>query len=91
MQSGPPDGMAQIMGGTFRMGSDVAYPEERPAHSVTIDGFWIDRHAVTNAEFRGVRRRHRLRDVRRARGKAWRFPGRRESRIPAASDHSFTT
>ena len=51
MQSGPPDGMAQIAGGTFRMGSDVAYPEERPAHSVTIDGFWIDRHAVTNAEF----------------------------------------
>src|ERR1700693_2231538 len=45
------DGMAQIAGGAFRMGSDVHYPEERPAHSVTVDGFWIDRHAVTNTDF----------------------------------------
>jgi len=43
--------MAQIAGGTFRMGSDVAYPEERPAHGVTVDGFSIDRHAVTNTDF----------------------------------------
>jgi formylglycine-generating enzyme required for sulfatase activity len=45
------DGMAQIAGGTFRMGSNVHYPEERPAHSVTVDCFWIDRHAVPNADF----------------------------------------
>ena len=51
MRTGTPDGMARIPGGTFRMGSDVHYPEERPAHSVTVDGFWIDRHAVTNADF----------------------------------------
>jgi formylglycine-generating enzyme required for sulfatase activity len=43
--------MSWIPGGTFRMGSDVAYPEERPAHSVTVDGYWIDRYAVTNADF----------------------------------------
>ena len=43
--------MAQIACGTFRMGSDAHYPEERPAHSVTVDGFWIDRYAVTNADF----------------------------------------
>jgi len=24
---------------------------ERPAHSVTVDGYWIDRYAVTNADF----------------------------------------
>jgi sulfatase modifying factor 1 len=46
-------GMAQVAGGTFRMGSDDNYPEERPAHSVTVDGFWIDRHVVTNADFAG--------------------------------------
>jgi sulfatase modifying factor 1 len=46
-----PYGMAQITGGTFRMGSDVHYPEERPADGVTVDGFWIDRHAVTDADF----------------------------------------
>ncbi|MBC7504178.1 MAG: formylglycine-generating enzyme family protein [Sandarakinorhabdus sp.] len=43
--------MAHIPGGRFRMGADDGYPEEAPAHSVEIDGFWIDRHAVTNAEF----------------------------------------
>ena len=43
--------MAWIPGGTFLMGSDHHYPEEAPAHQVTVDGFWIDRHTVTNAEF----------------------------------------
>jgi formylglycine-generating enzyme required for sulfatase activity len=33
------------------MGSDDHYPEEAPAHRVTVNGFWMDRHAVTNAEF----------------------------------------
>ena len=28
------------------------YPEEAPAHEVTVDGFWIDVHTVTNEEFR---------------------------------------
>lgn len=32
-----PDDMVRIDGGTFRMGSDVDYPEERPAHAVTAD------------------------------------------------------
>jgi len=43
--------MVWIPGGTFRMGSDKHYPEEAPAHSVAVDGFWIDRTPVTNAEF----------------------------------------
>ena len=33
------------------MGSDHHYPEEAPAHRVRVDGFWIDRFAVTNREF----------------------------------------
>jgi len=44
--------MVWIPGGTFRMGSDKHYPEEAPAHSVTVDGFWIDHTPVTNREFR---------------------------------------
>lgn len=34
------------------MGSDSHYAEEAPAHKVAVDGFWIDRCAVTNAQFR---------------------------------------
>jgi formylglycine-generating enzyme len=47
-----PDGMVFIAGGAFRMGSDRHYPEEAPEHRVSVDGFWIDRTPVTNAEFR---------------------------------------
>jgi len=45
-------GMVFIPGGTFHMGSDRHYPEERPVHRVTVAGFWIDRTSVTNREFR---------------------------------------
>ena len=48
----PAEGMVWIPGGTFLMGSDRHYPEEAPAHKVTVNGFWMDRYAVTNAEFR---------------------------------------
>jgi formylglycine-generating enzyme len=44
--------MVRIEGGTFAMGSDEFYPEERPVHRVTVDGFWIDEHPVTAADFR---------------------------------------
>ena len=40
-----------IPGGTFEMGSNDHYPEERPVHRVTVDGFWIDRCPVTNERF----------------------------------------
>ena len=48
----PSEGMVWIPGGTFLMGSDRHYPEEAPAHRVSVDGFWMDAHTVTNAEFR---------------------------------------
>src|SRR6476646_5075799 len=44
--------MVWIPGGMFRMGSEQHYPEERPVHDVAVDGFWIDEHQVTVAEFR---------------------------------------
>jgi formylglycine-generating enzyme len=49
--SPPAPGMVFIPGGTFLMGSDHHYPEEAPAHRVTVSGFWIDRHTVTNQQF----------------------------------------
>lgn len=47
----PAPRMVWIPGGPFRMGSDSFYPEERPAHRVHVDGFWMDESPVTNAEF----------------------------------------
>ena len=48
----PPKNMSLIPGGTYWMGSEDFYPEERPVHQVTVDGFWMDTTAVTVAEFR---------------------------------------
>ena len=47
----PLGGMRRLAGGTYRMGADYTYPEEAPAHTVTVGTFWIDEYAVTNAEF----------------------------------------
>ncbi len=47
----PFPGMVWIPGGTFLMGSDRHYPEEAPAHRVSVDGFWMDRYPVTNERF----------------------------------------
>lgn len=44
--------MVWIAGGTFVMGSDdPAFPDAQPLHQVKLDGFWMDDHEVTNAEF----------------------------------------
>ncbi|HKM51349.1 MAG TPA: SUMF1/EgtB/PvdO family nonheme iron enzyme, partial [Candidatus Bathyarchaeia archaeon] len=43
--------MIWIPGGKFLMGSNDFYPEERPVHDVTVDGFWMDQFEVTNKEF----------------------------------------
>lgn len=47
----PAPNMVWVPGGTFTMGSDNHYPEEAPAHRVTVDGFWMDETAVTHAAF----------------------------------------
>jgi len=50
----PPEGMVWVPGGEFVMGSSHAKAprNEQPAHSVKVNGFWMDEHEVTNAEFR---------------------------------------
>jgi len=42
--------MIWIKSGVFSMGSD-AFPDAQPVHEVSLDGFWIDEHEVTNAQF----------------------------------------
>lgn len=47
----PRPGMVWIKGGQFRMGSDHGHPEEAPARTASVDGFWIDAAPVTNRQF----------------------------------------
>ncbi len=56
-----PTGMVWIPGGEFSMGSatsggensetPMASNDARPAHRVSVDGFWMDASSVTNAQF----------------------------------------
>ena len=46
-----PEAMTFIQGGSFAMGSDRFYPEERPVRRVSVSDFWIDRTPVTNRQF----------------------------------------
>ncbi len=46
-------GMVWIAGGEFTMGSEreESRRNEQPVHKVSVDGFYLDEHDVTNAEF----------------------------------------
>ncbi len=47
-----PAKMVHIPAGSFQMGTDdPAFPDARPVHKVTLKGFWMDEHEVTNAQF----------------------------------------
>ena len=43
--------MILIEGGEFTMGNDEAGSEERPAHGVTLDPFYIDSYEVANGQY----------------------------------------
>lgn len=46
--------MVWVPGGEFMMGGDDQYADasEKPVHRVRVDGFFMDAHTVTNAQFR---------------------------------------
>ena len=51
-QAAAPPNMVWIAGATFWMGcEDGGMPDALPEHRVSVDGFWMDRTPVTNAEF----------------------------------------
>lgn len=43
--------MVQVPAGCFTMGHDEGRRDERPAHEVCVDTFWLDRYEVTNAQY----------------------------------------
>lgn len=48
----PPEGMVWVPGGWFWMGAeDPTHDMASPQHKVYVDGFYMDRHEITNAEF----------------------------------------
>ena len=49
---GDVDGMVLIPAGTFQMGSEDGWDNERPVHTVHVDAFYIDKYEVTNAEYK---------------------------------------
>lgn len=49
--AGVSEDMARIPGGTYPLGADDARRDARPAHSIALQPFSMDRHEVTNAEF----------------------------------------
>ena len=83
--SPPVTGMVWIPGGRFRMGSDEHYPEEAPAHPASVDGFWIDPHTVTNAEFAVFVRRTGHVTVAERPADPASYPGARPELLAAAS------
>lgn len=47
-----PAGMVWVPGGTFWMGCEnCGMPDALPVHLVAVEGYWMDRTPVTNAEF----------------------------------------
>lgn len=48
------ENMAFIEGGVYAMGASDKYgrADEYPPHQVEVDDFWMDKHPVTNADFR---------------------------------------
>jgi len=43
--------LVELPGGSFRMGATQFYPEEAPAHTVSVAAIAVEQHPVTNAQF----------------------------------------
>ncbi len=47
----PPADMVLIPAGEFVMGKDDGEDDEKPAHKVYLDAYWIDKYEVTNEQY----------------------------------------
>jgi len=48
----PTDSMIYIKGGSFQMGNVLGETHERPAHTVSVSGFYLAKYELTVGEFR---------------------------------------
>jgi formylglycine-generating enzyme required for sulfatase activity len=48
------DNMVRINGGTFQMGSNKGYTDEKPVHTVTISSFYMGKYEVTQKEYQEI-------------------------------------
>jgi len=44
----------RVPGGCFKMGSNNGDADERPVHEVCVNGFWMGKYEVTQAEWRSI-------------------------------------
>jgi formylglycine-generating enzyme len=51
VRSNPDEDMIWVPGGTFIMGSERHYLDEQPVHRASVEGFWMDKHTITNEQF----------------------------------------
>jgi formylglycine-generating enzyme required for sulfatase activity len=77
--------MSFIHGGAFLMGSDKHYQEEAPAHTVTVEGFGMDRYAVTNEQFERFVKETNYVTVAERTPKAEDYPGAKQELLRPAS------
>jgi formylglycine-generating enzyme required for sulfatase activity len=47
-----PEGMVLIPDGEFLMGDEEGLPDSRPMRRIYLSSYWIDKHEVTNAQYR---------------------------------------
>ncbi|MCQ2975706.1 MAG: formylglycine-generating enzyme family protein [Bacteroidales bacterium] len=47
-----PPTMIYVKGGSFKMGSNNGYPDERPVHNVNLSDFYISKYEITVAQYR---------------------------------------
>lgn len=81
-----PVGMVWIPPGRFDMGSEhESFADAQPVHAVEVNGFWMDRHEVTNAEFARFVKATAYRTIAERKPNPKDFPGVPEDKLVAGS------
>jgi formylglycine-generating enzyme required for sulfatase activity len=77
--------MVWIPAGTFWMGAEDGQSDEKPAHQVTLNGFWMDKTEVTNEQFEKFVRATGYHTVAERKPEAKDFPGVPEENLVPGS------